>query len=85
MASREQVVGVGGTVMELPEDPVSFKENATEIRYNPFLSDFFFTPGGKNKIIGAEYVYAEYRPDGSYSLHAINPVMEPPQPGEFNP
>lgn len=85
MASREQVVGVGGTVMELPEDPVSFKENATEIRYNPFLSDFFFTPGGENKITGAEYVYAEYRPDGSYSLHAINPVMEPLQPGEFNP
>lgn len=85
MAGREQVVGVGGIVMELPKDPISFKERATEIKYNPFLSDFFFTPDGKDKILGADYVYAEYRPDGSYSLHAINPITEPLQPGEFNP
>jgi hypothetical protein len=85
MSKRQQKVGVGGTVMELPDDPMSFKENATEIKYNPFLSDFFFTPGGENKIVGADNVYAEYRPDGTYSLHAINPVTEPFEPGEFNP
>ena len=71
--------------MELPDDPMSFKEDSIEIKYNPFLSDFFFTPDGQNKIVSADNVYAEYRPDRSYSLHAINPVTEPFEPGEFNP
>jgi hypothetical protein len=35
--------------------------------------------------LGAEFVYAEYRPDGSYSLHAINPILEPFKMGEYNP
>ena len=49
------------------------------------LTSDFFTPDGQNKIVGADNVYAEYRPDRSYSLHAINPVTEPFEPGEFNP
>jgi hypothetical protein len=85
MAAREQVVGVGGIVQELPDDPITLKDMAEEIRYNPFISDFFFTSDGKNKVLGAEFVYAEYRPDGSYSLHAINPILEPFKMGEYNP
>ena len=85
MASREQVVGVGGIVQELPDDPVTLKGMAEEIKYNPFISDYFFTADGENKVLGAEFVYAEYRPDGSYSLHAINPILEPFKMGEYNP
>jgi hypothetical protein len=84
MSKRQQKVGVGGTVLELPDDPVSFKEDAVEIKYNPFKSDYFHTSDGENKILGADYVYAEYRPDKSYSLHAINPVIEPFESGEYN-
>ncbi len=40
---------------------------------------------GSSKVLGAEFVYAEYRPDGSYSLHAINPILEPFKIGEYNP
>jgi len=82
---RSQVVGVGGVVQELPDDPVTFKEISQEIMYNPMVSDYFHTVDGKNKVLGAEFVYAEYRPDGSYSLHAINPILEKFKMGEYNP
>ena len=85
MSKRSQVVGVGGVVQQLPDDPVTLKDIAEEIKYNPFISDFFHTSDGANKVVGAEFVYAEYRPDGSYSLHAINPVLEPFKMGEYNP
>ena len=85
MSKRSQVVGVGGVVQELPDDPVTLKEIAEEIKYNPFISDYFHTADGTHKVVGAEFVYAEYRPDGSYSLHAINPVLEPFKMGEYNP
>ena len=85
MSSREQVVGVGGIVQELPDDPITLKGMAEEIKYNPFISDYFHTADGQNKVLGAEFVYAEYRPDGSYSLHAINPILEPFKMGEYNP
>ena len=82
---RSQVVGVGGIVQELPSNPVTFKEFSEEIKYNPKVSDFYHTKDGKNKVVGAEFVYAEYRPDGSYSLHAINPTLETFKLGEYNP
>jgi hypothetical protein len=82
---RSQVVGVGGIVQELPTDTVTFKEISEEIKYDPRVSDFFHTIDGKNKVVGAEFVYAEYRPDGSYSLHAINPILENFKMGEYNP
>ena len=82
---RSQVVGVGGVVQELPDDPVTFKEISQEIMYNPMVSDYFHTVDGENKVLGAEFVYAEYRPDGSYSLHAINPILEKFKMGEYNP
>ena len=85
MSKRSQVVGVGGVVQELPDDPVTLKDVSEEIKYNPFISDFFHTADGANKVVGAEFVYAEYRPDGSYSLHAINPILEPFKMGEYNP
>ena len=85
MSKRSQVVGVGGVVQQLPDDPVTLKDIAEEIKYNPFISDFFHTSDGANKVVGAEFVYAEYRPDGSYSLHAINPILEPFKMGEYNP
>ena len=85
MSKRSQVVGVGGVVQELPDDPVTLKDVAEEIKYNPFISDYFHTSDGSYKVLGAEFVYAEYRPDGSYSLHAINPVLEPFKMGEYNP
>jgi len=85
MSKREQVVGVGGVVQDLPDDPINLKNMAEEIKYNPFLSDYFYTADGENKVLGAEFVYAEYRPDGSYSLHAINPLLEPFKMGEYNP
>ena len=78
MAKRSQIVGVGGTVQELPKDPNIVKNSvdSEEILYNPFVSDYFHTLDTKYKISGAEFLYAEYRPDGSYSLHAINPILE---------
>ena len=85
MSKRSQVVGVGGVVQELPDDPVTLKDVAEEIKYNPFISDYFHTSDGSYKVLGAEFVYAEYRPDGSYSLHAINPIIEPFKMGEYNP
>ena len=85
MSKRSQVVGVGGVVQELPDDPVTLKDVAEEIKYNPFISDYFHTSDGSYKVLGAEFVYAEYRPDGSYSLHAINPILEPFKIGEYNP
>ena len=85
MEKRAQVVGVGGVVQALPEDPVDLKGIGEEIKYNPFLSDYFYTSDGSSKVLGAEFVYAEYRPDGSYSLHAINPEIEPFSMGEYNP
>jgi hypothetical protein len=85
MSKRSQVVGVGGIVQELPDDPVTLKDMAEEIKYNPFISDFFHTADGSHKVTGGEFVYAEYRPDGSYSLHAINPILEPFKMGEYNP
>lgn len=85
MSKRSQVVGVGGVVQELPDDPITLKGMAEEIKYNPFISDYFYTADGQNKVLGAEFVYAEYRPDGSYSLHAINPLLEPFKMGEYNP
>jgi len=84
MSKRQQKVGVGGTVLELPDDPMTFKEGSVEIKYNPFFSDFFYTANGTQKVVGADYVYAEYRPDGMYSLHAIDPVTESFEEGEFN-
>jgi|SaaInlStandDraft_3_1057020.scaffolds.fasta_scaffold31435_2 hypothetical protein len=85
MEKRSQVVGVGGVVQSLPKDPVDLKGVGEEIKYNPFISDYFYTAGGGEKVLGAEFVYGEYRPDGSYSLHAINPVIEPFNLGEYNP
>ena len=85
MSKRSQVFGVGGVVQELPDDPVTLKDVAEEIKYNPFISDYFHTSDGSYKVLGAEFVYAEYRPDGSYSLHAINPIIEPFKMGEYNP
>ena len=85
MSKRSQVVGVGGVVQELPDDPFTLKDVAEEIKYNPFISDYFHTSDGSYKVLGAEFVYAEYRPDGSYSLHAINPILEPFKIGEYNP
>ena len=85
MEKRSQVVGVGGVVQSLPKDPVVLKGVGEEIKYNPFISDYFYTAGGGEKVLGAEFVYGEYRPDGSYSLHAINPVIEPFNLGEYNP
>ena len=85
MSKRSQVVGVGGVVQELPDDPFTLKDVAEEIKYNPFISDYFHTSDGSYKVLGAEFVYAEYRPDGSYSLHAINPIIEPFKMGEYNP
>ena len=85
MSKRSQVVGVGGVVQELPDDPITLKDVAEEIKYNPFISDYFHTSDGSYKVLGAEFVYAEYRPDGSYSLHAINPIIEPFKMGEYNP
>ena len=85
MSKRSQVVGVGGVVQELPDDPVTLKDVAEEIKYNPFISDYFHTSDGSYKVLGAEFVYGEYRPDGSYSLHAINPIIEPFKMGEYNP
>jgi len=82
---RSQVVGIGGIVQELPTDTVTFKEISEEIKYDPRVSDFFHTVGGMDKVVGAEFVYAEYRPDGSYSLHAINPILEKFKMGEYNP
>ena len=63
----------------------TLKDVAEEIKYNPFISDYFHTSDGSYKVLGAEFVYAEYRPDGSYSLHAINPIIEPFKMGEYNP
>lgn len=83
--NRLQIVGIGGIVQELPDDPIIFKEISEEIKYDPRVSDFFHTIDGTNKVVGAEFVYAEYRPDGSYSLHAINPVLENFKMGEYNP
>lgn len=85
MEKRSQVVGIGGVVQYLPIDPIELKDIGVEIKYNPFLSDYFYTADEMGKIIDAEFVYAEYRPDGSYSLHAINPDIEPFKMGEFNP
>jgi hypothetical protein len=85
MVKRSQVVGIGGVVQELPEDPITLKGISEEIKYNPFVSDYFHTADKYNKVLGAEFVYAEYRPDGSYSLHAINPILEPFKMGEYNP
>jgi hypothetical protein len=85
MTRRSQIVGVGGVVQKLPDDPMTLKGISEEIKYNPFVSDYFYTSDGNNKVLGAEFVYAEYRPDGSYSLHAINPILEPFKMGEYNP
>lgn len=85
MEKRSQVVGVGGVVQSLPKDTVNLKGIGEEIKYNPFISDYFYTAGGEDKVLDAEFVYAEYRPDGSYSLHAINPVVDPFKMGEYNP
>ena len=84
-SSTALIVSVGGIVQELPDDPLTLKDVAEEIKYNPFISDYFYTSDSNNKVVGAEFVYAEYRPDGSYSLHAINPVLEPFKMGEYNP
>jgi hypothetical protein len=53
-------------------------------KYTP-LFPFFANEENAFQVLGAEFVYAEYRPDGSYSLHAINPILEPFKMGEYNP
>ena len=52
MSKREQVVGVGGVVQDLPDDPINLKNMAEEIKYNPFISDYFYTSDGENKVLG---------------------------------
>jgi hypothetical protein len=44
---ESQVVGVGGVVQDLPDDPINLKNMAEEIKYNPFISDYFYTSDGE--------------------------------------